>query len=411
MLFFRQTLIVVSFLSALTGSAGFAGPLCQDRPAAAGFPPVRLESVVKGLRQPVGLVHAGDGSGRLFVVEQAGLVRIITPGEGREQNRLADEPFLDLREKVAVGYEMGLLGLAFHPQFRANGRLFVNYTSRHEGIQTVIAEFQVGSKQSRVDQATARALLTVPQPYPNHKGGHLAFGRDGLLYIGLGDGGSANDPQNRAQDLKTLLGKMLRIDVDRPSPDKPYGIPSDNPFIGRADARPEVWAYGLRNPWRYSFDVGTGLLYVGDVGQNDREEIDVVRPGKNYGWRIMEGSICTPAVGKECDRTGLELPILDYPTRRGNVIIGGMVYRGSAIPELCGAYVYGDYGTGRIAALRYDGQKVVATGTLLETKIAMSSFGENEQHELYVVDHGGEVLKLVPIESVRGQAAGGINIK
>jgi glucose/arabinose dehydrogenase len=401
--FMKQALLVAILLG--TVSSGLAGTLCQAPPASAGFPPVRLESLVKGLRQPVGLVHAGDGSGRLFVVEQGGLIRIITRGEGGEQSRLQDKPFVDLREKVAMGYEMGLLGLAFHPQFRANGRLFVNYTTRREGIQTVIAEFQVSPKQSRVDRAAERVLLTVAQPYPNHKGGHLAFGPDGLLYIGLGDGGSANDPQNRAQDLMVLLGKMLRIDVDQRSPERPYGISRDNPFVGRADARPEVWAYGLRNPWRYSFDAETGLLYVGDVGQNDREEIDVVRQGKNYGWRLMEGSICTPAVGKDCDRAGLELPILDYPTRRGNVVIGGMVYRGTAIPELCGAYVYADYGTGRISALRYDGQRVVATGTLLETKRAVSSFGEDEEHELHVVDYAGEVLKLLPVESVKGQAA------
>jgi glucose/arabinose dehydrogenase len=189
---------------------------------------------------------------------------------------------------------------------------------------------------------------------------------------------------------------MLRIDVDRSEAGKPYGIPPDNPFVGHADVSQEIWAFGFRNPWRYSFDALTGLLYVGDVGQDDREEIDVVRTGGNYGWRIMEGTICTPGVNRQCDRTGLELPIYDYPRSEGTVVIGGYVYRGKTVPELCGAYVYGDYGNGRIFGLRYDGRAVTAKQTLLETRRRISSFGEDEQHELYVVDHKGDVLKVVP---------------
>jgi glucose/arabinose dehydrogenase len=395
----RQSFGLALLAVTLFGRVAFAAGVCQEAPVSAGFPGVQLEPVIKGLRQPVGLVAPGDGSRRLFVVEQDGLIRIILPKKGRESSTLQTGALLDIRDKVALGYEMGLLGMAVHPQFRTNGRIFVNYTIRREGIQTVISEFQTDPTRSHIDRATERTLLTVSQPYPNHKGGHLAFGRDGLLYIGLGDGGSANDPQNRAQDLGTLLGKMLRIDVDRPSREKPYGIPADNPFIGQAGARPEIWAYGLRNPWRYSFDAVTGLLYVGDVGQYDREEIDIVRRGRNYGWRIMEGSMCNPAFGKTCDVGGLELPILEYPNTRSNVVIAGFVYRGTEIPELCGAYLYADYGTGRIAAFRSDGIKVQTIGTLLETKLAISSFGEDEQRELYVVDHAGEVLKIQSVGS------------
>jgi glucose/arabinose dehydrogenase len=216
-----------------------------------------------------------------------------------------------------------------------------------------------------------------------------------MLYIGLGDGGSGNDPHNNAQDLGSLLGKMLRIDIDRTESSRPYAIPADNPFVGKAGARAEIWAYGLRNPWRYAFDPKTGLLYVGDVGQYDREEIDIVRKGKNYGWRIMEGTLCTPGVNPLCETTGLEPPLWEYPTSGGRVIIGGMVYRGTAIPGLCGTYVFGDYGSGTLVGLRPEGTSGLAHQTLLETHRMITSLGEDAQHELYVVDHEGEVLKIV----------------
>lgn len=371
----------------------FASParLCQGESKRSLFPSIRLEQLVSGLTQPVGLVHAGDGTGRLFIVEQPGTIRIW------EKGRLKPEPFLDLHDAVALDYEMGLLGLAFHPRFRENHRLFINYTVERKQIETIIAEFRVGSAPSRVDRATERVLLRVPQPYRNHKGGHLVFGPDGYLYIGLGDGGSKNDPQNRAQDLSTMLGKMLRIDVDSSTTDRPYGIPPDNPFLAVPGARPEIWAYGLRNPWRYAFDPVTGFLYTGDVGQDDREEIDVIRKGQNYGWHIMEGGICTPGVNRVCDQTGLELPIHDHPRAEGNVVIGGFVYRGAAIPQLCGVYVFGDFDGGRIRGLRYNGQDVVAEKILLKTGRRISSFGEDEVHELYVVDYGGEILKIVSL--------------
>ena len=364
--------------------------VCHDKGGSRNFPSIKLESIARGLSTPVGLVHAGDGTGRLFIVEQRGTIRVWEKGSLRSQL------FLNLRNKVLTGGEMGLLGLAFHPKFRTNGRLFVNYNSQEGELRTVIAEFRVGPDGERVDPPTEWAILEIPQPYSNHKGGHLAFGPDGMLYIGTGDGGSGNDPHNNGQDTGTLLGKMLRIDVDKAEGGRAYGIPQDNPFVGQPKSRSEIWAYGLRNPWRYSFDALTGRLYAGDVGQNNREEIDVVRKGRNYGWRIMEGTICTPGVNPECEKSGLELPLVDYPRSEGSVVIGGYVYRGKAVSGLCGVYVYGDYGNGRIFGLRYDGRAVTVNQILLETRHSISSFGEDEQHELYVVDHKGEVLKIVP---------------
>jgi len=375
---------------ASTRAAGVDPSVCRDTSQSGNLPSMRLEPIAQGLSNPVGLVHAGDGTGRVFIVEQRGTIRVWEKGSLRSQL------FLNLRNKVLAGGEMGLLGLAFHPRFKENGRLFVNYNSKEGDLRTVIAEFRVGQDAARVDPATERAILEIPQPYSNHKGGHLAFGPDGMLYIGTGDGGSRNDPHDNGQSTDTLLGKMLRIDVDKVEGGRAYGIPQDNPFVGRPKMRPEIWAHGLRNPWRYSFDALTGLLYAGDVGQNEREEIDVVRKGRNYGWRIMEGTICAPGVNPECEKRGLELPIHDYPRSEGFVVIGGYVYRGKTLPGLCGVYVYGDYGNGLIFGLRYDGRSVTAKQTLLETQRRITSFGEDEQHELYVADHKGEVLKIVP---------------
>jgi glucose/arabinose dehydrogenase len=238
--------------------------------------------------------------------------------------------------------------------------------------------------------------LTVPQPYANHHGGDIAFGPDGLLYIALGDGGSGNDPDGNGQNLSTMLGKILRIDVDRSEGKKAYGVPPDNPFAKRKNAAGEVWAYGLRNPWRFAFDPGTGRLFAGDVGQRTREEIDIITKGGNYGWNVMEGTICTPGVNPKCKPDGFEPPIFDYPRSEGTTVIGGRVYRGSAIPTLCGVYVYGDFGNGRIWGLRYDGGAVIEQQKLLESGRSISAFGEDEQRDLYVVDYAGEILKVVP---------------
>lgn len=354
----------------------------------AGPPTIRLESVAIGLSEPIGLFNAGDGSGRLFIIEQAGTIRILQSGT------VGQPPFLDIQERVSAGGERGLLGLAFHPQFEENGRFFVNYTSSAGGLHTVISEFKVGA--GGADPGSERILLTIPQPFANHNGGNIIFGPDGFLYIGMGDGGAANDPQGNGQNLGALLGKMLRIDVDQKSGAKEYAVSSDNPFVATPGAAPEVWAYGLRNPWRFSFDPQTGLLYAGDVGQNAREEIDVIRKGGNYGWSPMEGMICTPGVNNgNCDKSRYDLPIIDYPRSEGTTVVGGYVYRGSAISNLAGAYLYGDFGSGRLWMLRYDGSAVSDQRLLLETGKSISSFGEDEQRELYLIDYSGEIFKIV----------------
>ncbi len=388
--FNRFSLMMVAWLCMASLALAASPPPCQLKGPSPPFPKTRLVSVAKGLKAPLGLFHAGDGNGRLFIVEQPGTIRIW------ENGKLSNKPFLDIQDRVTSGGEKGLLGLAFHPKFSENRRLFVNYTSPIKGLHTVISEFRVGNQPDEADKKSERILLTIPQPYSNHNGGNIVFGPDDNLYIGMGDGGSANDPHDNGQNLSTLLGKMLRIKVDKKDAGKAYTVPSDNPFVGTKNAAPEIWAYGLRNPWRFSFDPLTKLLYAGDVGQNDREEIDIIIKGRNYGWNIMEGTICTPGVNPNCKKQGLELPILDYPRSEGISVIGGYVYRGNLIPGLCGVYIYADYGNGRLFGLRYDGTAVTDHQILLETGRSITSLGEDEQRELYVVDGAGEVLKITP---------------
>lgn len=356
------------------------------------FPQLHLQTVVKGLTAPLGLTNAGDKSNRLFVVEQGGTIQILKNGA------LLKKPFLDIRNKVISGGELGLLGLAFHPKFSENRRFFLNYTapSGPTGIQTVISEFKVTDDPESANPASERILLTIPQPFKNHNGGQLAFGPDGYLYIGMGDGGSANDPLGNGQNLATLLGKMLRINVDAAEGEKGYAVPPDNPFVGTKGAAPEVWAYGLRNPWRFSFDSDSGFLFAGDVGQLDREEIDHIQKGKNYGWNIMEGTICTPGVNPNCNKNGLELPLVDLTRRMATTVIGGYVYRGSAIPKLAGFYLYADFGNGKVSGFRYDGKAVSDHRLLFETGRNISSLGQDEQRELYLVVYTGEILKIIP---------------
>ena len=398
-------LLLVLGISILTTGPLLAAPVspCKIEGAPPHIPEIGIAPIVEKpiaplslfierLSDPLGLFNAGDGSGRLFIAEQPGTIRIWKKG------KLLDKPFLDISDRLTSGGEKGLLGVAFHPKFSENHRFFVDYTSSRGGLHTVVSEFKVGNDPDRADPKSERILLTVPQPFGNHNGGNIVFGPDGDLYIGMGDGGSGNDPQGNGQSLTTLLGKMLRIDVDHVKKGMTRGVPADNPFVGRKMAAPEIWAYGLRNPWRFSFDALTGLLYAGDVGQNTREEIDVIQKGKNYGWNIMEGTICTPGVNPKCNRSGLELPIFDYPRSEGISVIGGFVYRGIAIPDLCGVYLYGDYGSGRVWGLRYDGKSVIQHRLLLETGRSISSFGQDENLELYVVDLGGEVMKIVPTE-------------
>ncbi len=331
-----------------------------------------------GLAAPLFVTTANDGSGRLFIVEQAGRIRTWAGGSLRQR------PFLDLAARVLAGGERGLLGLVFHPQFAANRRFFVNYTRRPDGA-TIVSEFRA-SEDGSVALPGERRLLIVPQPFANHNGGMLAFGPGGALFIGLGDGGSAGDPLNRAQNRNSLLGKILRIDVNR---SQPYAIPASNPFA-RGGGRPEIFAMGFRNPWRFSFDRLTGQLYVGDVGQSSVEEIDIVSRGFNYGWPLMEGDRCfEPALA--CDVHDLKQPVASYAQTGGRCsITGGYVYRGQHVPALYGTYVYGDFCTGEIFALA-GGQTTV----LLDTDLNIASFGENRAGELYVVDLQGTIQAIV----------------
>lgn len=347
---------------------------------------LRLVLVTDGLAQPVAVAHAADE--RLFVVEQAGVIRLV------DSAGLASQPFLDIRDRVGSGGERGLLGLAFPSDFASSGRFYAYYTDRSG--TSVLSRFRVSDDPSRADPASEEVLITQAQPRANHNGGQLAFGPDGYLYWGLGDGGGGGDPTNAGQNLATLLGKLLRIDV---GPSSGYAVPPTNPFVTTEGALDEIWAYGLRNPWRFSFDRATGDLYVADVGQNQIEEVNFQSAGspggQNYGWNVMEGDACfAPASG--CDQSGLVLPVFTYrhgPTT-GRSITGGYVYRGQAIPELSGRYLYGDYVSGRVwvtdAASGWE-------GTLLwDADFSISTFGEDAAGELYVVDHDGRLYRLAP---------------
>jgi len=347
-----------------------------------------LTPLVSNLRQPVFLADAGDGSNRLFILEQSGRIRVLQEGN------LQSEAFLDLSSKVSCCGERGLLGLAFHPDYKNNGLFYVNYTNTSG--DTVVARYKVSPNPNRADANSAQVLLTIDQPFPNHNGGMLAFGPDGYLYIGMGDGGSGGDPNNNGQNLNTLLSKILRIDVNKSENGKPYAIPKDNPFVGRQGARPEIWSYGWRNPWRFSFDRQTGDLWVGDVGQNLWEEIDFEAAkspgGKNYGWRLMEGTHCyNPQSG--CNNGSLVLPLLEYGHDQGCSVTGGYRYRGNAVASLKGTYLYGDYCSGRIwSASEKDGKWT--TKELLKTELRISSFAEDAEGELYVLDHNGAIYKI-----------------
>ncbi len=354
---------------------------------------LRLSEVASGLKNPLYLTSP-EGDPRLFIVEQAGRIRIIANG------KLSSTPFLDIAGKIKSGGEQGLLSVAFHPNYANNGFLYVNYTDK--GGDTRIERYRVASNPDRADPDSAKLLLKIEQPYANHNGGLNLFGPDGMLYIGMGDGGAAGDPHGNGQNLKTLLGKMLRIDVNKGDP---YAIPSDNPFIGRKDARGEIWASGLRNPWRYAFDRKESLLYIADVGQNKIEEINAVpaaQQGLNYGWNILEGSSCFSLLfSPSCNKSGLVLPVLEYDHDQGCSVIGGFVYRGLAMPELAGHYFYSDYCTGFLKSFKYaDGKlteqrdwKVGEIGNVL-------SFGEDAAGELYILTAKGSVYRIVTHKSV-----------
>jgi glucose/arabinose dehydrogenase len=340
---------------------------------------VAIELVADGLQRPVAVRHAGDGSGRLFIVEQPGRIRILDKGS------LLESPFLDITARVRdAANEQGLLGLAFHPEYADNGRFFVNYTDL--GGDTVVAEFSRSPADAvQADPSSEAIILRIPQPYGNHNGGDIAFGPDDYLWIATGDGGGAGDPQGSGQNLQTLLGKLLRIDVDRGST---YTIPPDNPFTSDSQALDEIWAYGLRNPWRFSFDRDTGDLYIGDVGQNQLEEIDFEERsdpgGRNYGWSTMEASSCFENIN--CSTDGLTLPVAEYSHQLGCSVTGGYVYRGSLFPDLQGYYLYGDFCSGTVWALSRSDSGQWSTEIVGETGASISSFGEDEDGELYVTD-------------------------
>ncbi len=349
---------------------------------------VALSTVVSGLSNPVGMERP-PGDNRFFVVEQRGTIRILENGALRSGN------FLDIQSLTNFdGQEQGLLGLAFHPNYSTNHKFYLNYTIDNGGKQTIIAGYQtMASDPNTADPNSERVLLVVNQPFANHKGGQLVFGPDGFLYIGLGDGGSGGDPLNNAQNLSSFLGKMLRIDVEPPfASGKQYAIPADNPFAS-SGGLPEIFAYGLRNPWRFSFEPVTNRMFVADVGQESWEEIDLLQKGGNFGWRVMEGTHCyNPSSG--CDTSNKVPPIAEYPHTDGIAVIGGCVYKGSAISSLANKYIFADL-TGKIWSLTEAPANTWTRGDLLSTNRTLTSFGRDAAGELYLVDYNGSILKLV----------------
>lgn len=357
--------------------------------AAVAWPGVSFEQRAVGLTQPVQVTHAGDGSGTLYVVEQGGRIRTVKDGS------VGVVPFLDISARVVGGGERGLLGVAFPPGYATKGHFYVNYTRVEDGA-TVVARYRVTPDPDVADPSSEEILLLIDQPFGNHNGGQVAFGPDGFLYIGMGDGGSGGDPQGNAQNPDTLLGKMLRIDVENGT--VPYAVPPGNPFVGRTGFRGEIWALGLRNPWRFSFDRGTGDLYIGDVGQGSFEEVDF-RPasstgGENYGWNVMEGNSCYG--GAQCNPLDFVAPVAVYDHSLGNCsITGGTVYRGNTYPGMQGIYFYADFCSGRVWGLSRDGS-AWETSLLLTVPFSVSSFGEDEAGNLFTTDYsGGAVYEVI----------------
>ena len=402
-----RALLVVTVVTALAAApvASSTPAMTADRTgdapsvtAAASFT-LTLTPFKSGFASPVFMTSAHDGSRRLFVVEKGGRIKVITAAG----NVLAT-PLLDISGRVSKGSEQGLLGLAFHPSFRTNGKFYVDYTNL--AGDTVISEYRLSPPSSNHVTLAGRRVLTISQPYPNHNGGDIAFGPDGFLYIGMGDGGSGGDPGNRAQSLTSLLGKILRINVNGRTRTRGYLIPSSNPYAGRF-GRDEIWSRGLRNPWRFSIDSATGALWIGDVGQDRFEEVDrslkgvykVGGRGRNYGWRVLEGRHCfLPATG--CSTVGKTMPLIEYGHDVANTsddncsVTGGYVYRGTAFPALRGQYVYGDFCSGRIWTVAA-GATSPATPTLrLDTSLAISSFGLNGSGELFLVSLGGDIYRV-----------------
>jgi glucose/arabinose dehydrogenase len=383
---FQTALSLISALAASGCGSQFENGTSEPPP---GTEPVTLELVASGLNFPLYLT-APDGDPRLFIVEKGGTIRIVKDGA------LLPNPFLDISGRVSTGSEQGLLGLAFHPQYATNGRFLVHYTDA--AGETQVSGFRVSGDPDVADAATEVSILQADQPFPNHNGGQLLFGPDGHLYVMLGDGGSAGDPGGRGQSLADLLGSLLRID---PLDEGGYAVPPDNPFVGTAGARPEVWSYGLRNPWRATFDPATGDLYIADVGQGRWEEVDVSTSadgagrGLNFGWKLMEGPDCFV---QSCDRGGLQLPVLAYGHGDGCSITGGFVYRGAAIPALQGHYFYSDFCSGWVRSFRLENGGAVDQfqWSRLAPGGNVPSFGRDAAGEMYVMSTAGVVLKIVP---------------
>jgi glucose/arabinose dehydrogenase len=356
-----------------------------DTAAAPPVAGIRLESVATGLSSPLFLT-APAGDARSFVVEQVGRIRVIRNGQ------LVAAPFLDIHDRISAGGERGLLSVAFHPNYATNGYFYVNYTDR--GGDTRIERYHAAPTADAAEPASAKLILTVKQPYSNHNGGLNMFGPDGMLYIGMGDGGSGGDPQGNGQNRNALLGKILRIDVDRGDP---YSVPSSNPFANGGGA-PEAWAVGMRNPWRFSFDPTAGLLIIADVGQGEWEEINAVparTAGLNYGWNIMEGTHCYRSIA--CSKSGLTQPVHEYSHSDGCSITGGYVYRGRRIPQLAGTYFYADYCQGWIRSLKIvDGKATAHQKWDVPSVGSILSFGQDSAGELYVLSANGTVYRIAP---------------
>jgi glucose/arabinose dehydrogenase len=393
---FFSVLALVSLFAACGGGGDDAGPA---NPTAISLRFERIDSPSLAFVFPVFLTAPPGDTARLFVVEKGGLIKVVSKGT----NSLIGT-FLDIRSLISTGSEQGLLGLAFDPLYATNGRFYVSYTDISGN--SVIARYLVSAGDANVAVSTAdRIILMVPQPFANHNGGMIAFGLDGMLYIGFGDGGDAGDPGNRAQNPNELLGKLLRIDVSQGAvaPQPAYAVPPTNPFVGQSGKREEIWSFGLRNPWRYSFDRQTADLYIADVGQGNWEEVDVATSasgggrGINYGWKVMEGNHCfSPSTG--CNITGLTLPRLEYDHGNGCSITGGYAYRGVAIPGLQGTYFYGDFCAGFVRSFRL----VNGTATQFFDWAALrpvgniTSFGEDAAGELYIMTSAGGLYRIVP---------------
>ena len=403
-----RAMLVVAVASALAAApvasstqvgAAPSAPVSNGTVTTAAAFTLTLTPFKSGFSSPVFMTSAHDGSGRLFVAEQGGRVKVIS-----RDGTVLPTPLLDISARVSKGTEQGLLGLAFHPNFRTNGKFYVDFTNL--AGDTAINEYRLSPPSSNRVTLPGRRILTIDQPYVNHNGGDIAFGPDGFLYIGMGDGGSAGDPGNRAQNRNSLLGKILRINVNGHTATRGYLIPSSNPFVGRF-GRDEIWSYGLRNPWRFSIDPATGALWIGDVGQNRFEEVDrslrgiykVGGRGRNYGWRVLEGRHCfIPATG--CSRVGKTMPLIEYAHDNPNTtddncaVTGGYVYRGNAYPLLRGQYVYGDFCSGRIWTISAGASPLVRPTLRLDTSLAISSFALNGGNELYVLSLDGGIYRV-----------------